>query len=445
VDATTGHPSSFASGIRESYAAIRAELADDELAGSMFEDRPVQDFGHGHEAHVQRKLTKTRERPRIARCRLKMMSLDPMHPSRMSFLEASGQAEGAAVRAVLSSWPSASRPFTPIQWVTGFELLFGCPITALAQFEGSRIGSTKWTCDKHGHRLTATQVRGDHWRERHDAVNWALGRFATACQVPMTIEVYDLLCQHISQPGRLHFSGMHSRSHRQGKIPDGVFHLAQDYLYELKTISAASSRHGHASGDSAVDKRANKINAEYMTTAHEIDVRWNATIDGQQGPFETALRQYGDGGDHCIQGLCVGMFGGISSGITSLLRILAQHGAERLIQRMGSSSMKHCQATLLWLARRDLGAVLWTANADLILHRIQHLGGAATRERSRQRHAQHRFFPAGDPAAATWAHRNAAAGFDGHADARRWRAPFAQMGVVGAGPPSPPTSSSLSL
>ena len=166
-------------------------------------------------------------------------------------------------------------------------------------------------------------------------------RFATACQVPSTIEVYNLLCQHISQPGRLHFSGMHSRSHRQGKIPDGVFHLAQDYLYELKTISAASSRHGHSSGDIAVDKRAGKINAGYMDTAHAIDVKWNATIAGQQGPFETALRQYGDGGDHCIQGLCVGMFDGISSGTTSLLRILAQHGAERLIQRMGSSSMKH--------------------------------------------------------------------------------------------------------
>ena len=157
-----------------------------------------------------------------------------------------------------------------------------------------------------------------------------------------------------------------------------MFHLAEDYLYELKTISAASSRHGHSSGDIAVDKRAGKINAGYMDTAHAIDVKWNATIAGQQGPFETALRQYGDGGDHCIHELCGGMFGGISSGMTSLLRILAQHGAERLIQRTGSSSMKHCQVTLLWLARRDLGAVLWAANADLILHRIQHLGGAAT-------------------------------------------------------------------
>ena len=53
------------------------------------------------------------------------------------------------------------------------------------------------------------------------------------------------------------------------------------------------------------------------------------------------------------------MFGGVRSGITSLRRIIAQHESERLIQRMGSSSMKHCQSTLLWLARTDLGSVMW--------------------------------------------------------------------------------------
>ena len=140
----------------------------------MFQDRPVQDFGHGHEAHVQRdKLTKTRERPRIAQCRLQMMALDPMNAPRPDVVprqcRGSGQSEGAAVRAVLSPWPSASRPFTHIQWVTGFEILFGCPITTFEQYEGSKIGSTRWTCDKFGHRLTATQVPGDHWRERHSS------------------------------------------------------------------------------------------------------------------------------------------------------------------------------------------------------------------------------------------------------------------------------------
>ena len=132
--------------------------------------------------------------------------------------------------------------------------------------------------------------------------------------------------------------------------------------------------------------------------------------------------------------------------------------AERLIQRMGSSSMKHCQATLLWLARRDLGAVLWTANADLILHRIQHLGGllanvpasvtlsTGSSRRATRRHLGSPQRAAGfdGPARSAWRHgllarltraahslRSAQSaqltgsarspGFDGHADARRWR------------------------
>ena len=64
-----------------------------------------------------------------------------------------------------------------------------------------------------------------------------------------------------------------------------------------------------------------------------------------------------------------------------------------------TSSMHHCQANLLWQARRNIGAAIWAANADLILHRILPLGGSASRERSRQRHVQHQFFRGGDPAA----------------------------------------------
>ena len=118
--------------------------------------------------------------------------------------------------------------------------------------------------------------------------------------------------------------------------------------------------------------------------------------------------------DHCIHGHVIGMVGGISAGLTRSIR--AVEGAEKLFNQMESSSMRHCQATLMWQARRDIGATIWAANSDLILHRIQHLGGAASRERSRQRHAQCQFFQGEDPATATFAHRNAAAGFDGQAD-----------------------------
>ena len=50
-----------------------------------------------------------------------------------------------------------------------------------------------------------------------------------------------------------------------------MFHLAEDCLHELKTILAASSRCGHASGDSAVDKCAGKINAEHVNANRFAD------------------------------------------------------------------------------------------------------------------------------------------------------------------------------
>ena len=80
--------------------------------------------------------------------------------------------------------------------------------------------------------------------------------------------------------------------------------------------------------------------------------------------------------------------------------------------QMASAPMGHCEASLLWMARRKLGAVLWAANADIVLHRMQHLGGEASRQRSQQHRARQHFFPGGDPAAATRAHRQAANGFD---------------------------------
>ena len=76
-------------------------------------------------------------------------------------------------------------------------------------------------------------------------------------------------------------------------------------------------------------------------------------------------------------------------------------------------------------SQRKLGAVMWAANADVedlvVLHRMQYLGGEASRQRSQQHRARQQFFPGGDPAAATHAHRQAANGFDVGGDYRRYR------------------------
>ena len=64
-------------------------------------------------------------------------------------------------------------------------------------------------------------------------------------------------------------------------------------------------------------KGESKINGEY--TAQKVDGKWNGAPARPRGPFESALRGYGDGGDHCIRGHAVGMFGGISKGFTETI------------------------------------------------------------------------------------------------------------------------------
>jgi len=79
--------------------------------------------------------------------------------------------------------------------------------------------------------------------------------------------------------------------------------------------------------------------------------------------------------------LVTSMFGGISAGLTRSIRAVAQQGAAKLFNRMGS--IRHCQATLLWQARRDIGVTIWAANSDLILRKknIANVSGFTVRGR----------------------------------------------------------------
>ena len=248
--------------------------------------------------------------------------------------------------------------------------------------------------------------------------------------VRTTVEVYNLFSRYMSQEARQFFwSGQSGRDIRQGYIPDILLHLSPPILEEFKGITPCPSWYDRyaprASKDEfgyAVKLRQKGISRAYVRRARSIDQKYHDTSAGTVGPFEAALRAYGGHGeDDSLTGLVFGAFGGISSQFATLLRSLAKAGAQHLYPRMNSASMKHCESTLLWQARRTLGHTLWTAGADLVLLRIQHLGGAAARARSQQRHAQFRFFPAGDPAAATHAHRMAANGFDLDINYRRHR------------------------
>lgn len=270
----------------------------------------------------------------------------------------------------------------------------------LSTFTGADIGNTRRKCDDHGYQLMAAALKGDGWRWRHDAVNWSVESIASAMGVRTTVEVYNLFSRHMSQEARQFFwSGQSGRDVRQGYIPDILLHLSPAVLGEFKGITPCPSWYDsyapRASKDEfgyAVNLRQKHISRTYVRRAKDIDRKYHGTSAGAAGPFEAALRAFGGHGeDDSLTGLVIGAFGGISNQFAKLLRSLAKTGAQHLYPRMNSASMKHCESTLLWQARRTLGHTLWTARADLISLRIQHLGGAAARTRSQQRHAQFRF------------------------------------------------------
>ena len=109
--------------------------------------------------------------------------------------------------------------------------------------------------------------------------------------------------------------------------------------------------------------------------------------------------------------------------------------ADTLYPQMAAESMDHCEASLLWQARRKLGAAMWTANADVALHRMQCPGGGGLAATVTAAPSPQIFSPGGDPAAATHAHRMAANGFDVGGDCRRHRR-RTDAAPVGAAPQS---------
>ena len=83
---------------------------------------------------------------------------------------------------------------------------------------------------------------------------------------------------------------------------------------------------------------------------------------------------------------------------------------------MAASRGKAC-GILMWKLRRKTGAAIVRANAMLLMDRVAHTGSDATAAYSRQSRAESRFFRGGDPAEASYAHRQQ------RNAAPRWEAP----------------------
>ena len=78
-------------------------------------------------------------------------------------------------------------------------------------------------------------------------------------------------------------------------------HGIQRKLAELKNINCCSSRYDVNSRQKAVDRRAGLLANEYRKKARAVDKDYVGVPEGEVGPVERKLEEYGD-----ILGLVVG-------------------------------------------------------------------------------------------------------------------------------------------
>ena len=101
-------------------------------------------------------------------------------------------------------------------------------------------------------------------------------------------------------------------------VPDPITGV-QRRLAELKVINCCSSRYKVTEKQKGVDKRARLLPSEYRRKAKNIDRDLLQNPDGQVGPVEHQLSQYGD-----LLGLVVGAWGEGSEDLHSLVKVLDQ-------------------------------------------------------------------------------------------------------------------------
>ena len=119
------------------------------------------------------------------------------------------------------------------------------------------------------------------------------------------MEVYGLFAAHIPQQGRAAMRELSSRT-RHGLVPDFMMWIClgrdpvKQYLLELKCAHLSPTWYApkpwrlqeEAQGKSClvVEKRAEKVAAEYVRKAQRTDQTYCGTAPGTVGPVEARLR-----------------------------------------------------------------------------------------------------------------------------------------------------------
>ena len=199
-------------------------------------------------------------------------------------------------------------------------LLLCMPSPGCQERVGAKVG--RKTVDIYGDSIMSEVLPGDHWRTRHDKVKMSLHSLCVWARLPVTVEVWGLFSHLIPAAG---LTRMERGRKRQAIVPDFRLEMptpaggTSPQLAELKIISCCESWYPAGGNVRGTDKRAGGLQQEYRRKAKKVDQEVLGLPEGQKGPVERRLDEFGE-----LLGLCFGAWGEASEGVHRLVQTLAE-------------------------------------------------------------------------------------------------------------------------
>ena len=137
-------------------------------------------------------------------------------------------------------------------------------------------------------------------------------------------------------------------------------------------LSAGATYYGSGTGDRSVDTRAKQLPRIYREKAKNIDRTYCGSADGQVGPVQRRLDEFGDLG--CF---VVGQFGEGSHDLHQFLIKCANEKSKRLATSTGRPPSDFERSQILQHLRRRLSVCAITAQSSCLLCRLGHMSEGA--------------------------------------------------------------------
>ena len=295
---------------------------------------------------------------------------------------------------LLAGTPVAQAKFTSLEFETAVQCKFGVPVRAIANLVGRSITnhancSPTWV-DPYGNNLKKViGVKNDGVRALHDTIVDTMSTTLELAKIQHKggVRGNPSSCSDVFSD-LLSWDEMQVAEQRrmQGIIPDLIVNGTSvrpagettsnplhgvTTLLDNKTLCNLKDYEG-PNPEQAANKREAKVNPGYVASSRGLDNRFHGTQDGEAGPVEKRLLQFGRRGK--VHATVFGTFGDASQGVTDLCDLAADALAHEHL-RFYDGTPSQAKAMNAFNIRRVWGHTAQRGWAKLILDRRCFAGG----------------------------------------------------------------------